>query len=124
MHLPVLTGSGRWAARSEVLLDELCGNAVAGFTGVRPAGEDGGDDFAVLVHGGSTGVAGTNVDAEAGYGALHRTAIVRVGGDYAPRLPRASRPDVERPVLRETQNSDRLAGLRICERQGGRAQSF
>ena len=38
------------------------GDAVAGVAGVCPAGKDGRDHLTVLVHGGSAGVAGPDVD--------------------------------------------------------------
>src|SRR3712207_2503365 len=100
---------GTFGGYCEAALDYLGGYAEAGVARVGAAGEDRSDDLAVAVDDGAARVAGPDVDAEAGDGALHRAAVVGVAGDHAPRRAGAGGLDVERAVLREAENGGWLA---------------
>src|ERR687893_695525 len=86
------------------LLDEGGGDAVAGVVGVGAAGEDGGDDGPFFVYGRTSGVTGADKAFEARHGALHGTPVVSVVRDHTRRVGHAPGPDVEWPVLGETQD--------------------
>src|SRR5918998_4830266 len=107
---------GAFGGHCQATLDYLGGDAIAGVAGAGAAGEDGGDDLAVGVDYGAARVAGSDVDAEAGDGALHRAPVVGVGGDHAPRRAGTRGLDVERAVLREAEDGGRLAWSRRRER--------
>src|SRR5215211_7337508 len=100
---------GKLYGRCQAALDYLGGDAVAGIVRVGAAGEDGGDDLAILVDDGTTRVAGPDVDAKAGDGALHRAPVIRVAGDHALRRAGAGWLDVEWPALREAEDGCRIA---------------
>src|SRR5215210_2325747 len=108
---------------TEVLADYSGGDAVAGVVRVGAAGEDGRDDLPVRVDGGAARVAGPHVHAEAGDGALHRTAVVGIARDYALCRPRAGRFDVERTVLGEPDHGSGFAGPGRRKRQRGQAKT-
>src|SRR5215204_2451731 len=116
-------GFGAPRGGRETTLDELGGDAVARVVRAGAAGEDGGDDLAVAVDDGAARVAGPDVDAEAGYGALHRPEIVGVSGDHRQRRAGASGPNVERAVLGEAEHGGRLARVGGGERHGVEAEA-
>src|SRR5215212_11123951 len=116
-------GFGAPRGGGEPALHELGGDAEARAVRVGAAGEDGGDDLAVAVEDGAARIAGPDVGAEAGYGALNRPAIVGVSGDHRPRQAGASGPDVERAVLGEAEHGGRLTRMGGGERHGVEAEA-